>query len=231
MSRFYIDYNHNAIYYTPAETRFIDTFGGTIGDISRFYRVNMNGENKTLIYDQRDGIKTTVPPLDYDSGVPDGVFSSWPTSSANGGVFGVVEGRLYLCGAGRDEYGFRTDGGLSRIFSIKTDGTDFKKITADTKFLPSDSYDGMAPHFTSCMIANNKIYVIEGLKLYSMNLDGTGKKKLCDDDLPSGFYIIGDRLIYETCTLDFYDKNSYSLGSDWRSYAIKLDGTGRKLLF
>lgn len=67
---------------------------------------------------------------------------------------------------------------------------------------------------------NGRIYYADygDYKLYAMNMDGSGKKKLSDDIGVHGINVVGDR-VYYTC-----------FGETTGTFSIKIDGTDRKKL-
>ncbi|MDR1062031.1 MAG: DUF5050 domain-containing protein [Clostridiales bacterium] len=99
------------------------------------------------------------------------------------------------------------------IYTIKTDGNDFKILTDDSVEMVSVVGDNI--FYTS-------MYQDDEQKIYSMKIDGSGKKSLSADTGVESLNVVGDRLYYCYSSKD----------SSWAPYiyTMKTDGSGRQRL-
>ena len=167
------------------------------GDQNKLYRINLDGSNKQLICEERCWSINVVDDVIYcmaNDAIKKMTLDGKNRTEIINGKFCQVnyhDGWLY----------YITDDG-SKIYKVRTDGTDKKTITTDS-----------TGFFT---IDNNKIYYYSG-NLYCIDLDGNNKRKLGEAFVGS----IIDDWVY-----------SYEMYEDWTvPVRISIDGMKREELY
>jgi len=99
------------------------------------------------------------------------------------------------------------------LHSMKTDGTDKQKLSDDATY--------------EIYVAGGRIYYLNGSddnKLYSINIDGSGRQKLTDFTYAFYMSVLGDRIYFMGKEDEGFDYKALRL------YSMNLDGSDVRLV-
>ncbi|MDR0249503.1 MAG: DUF5050 domain-containing protein [Oscillospiraceae bacterium] len=237
------------------------------GDNFALYSIKLDGTSRQKVIDEWSSAGFNIA---------DGVLYCAPTGDNGGGLYAMsLDGSdrqklsPFIVGtvavAGGRLYFPQSDGDSGRLYTMNLDGSDEMSmeefVRGGAAALPADPGErgntaGNIANEGYVAQKNGRIYYRDGTALYSANLNGTGRQKLCDDS-PAYINVIGDRLYYQNisdggklytmktngsdkralnnemtwCPTAIGDRVYYLNGDDGgKLYSIKTDGSDRRKL-